>query len=425
MKNKTVCIISICLVSTIILFSMKPKKTRLLGLTMSEIYMLITKISTQLSKKTNYNPQIQHQKIPKTMCPRSLSDSIRSRLNLDMDHVFTMGEMRLFMSNRKNKYFIDSQVVRYDIHDYDTIVRGVIVPKFLDAIFDQTEYYSMYDIGSAVFNFYYPGLRQDFRDKMIEIMNIYTAMKNMSTYSEKVPGKLRIHIMFTNLKKNVKSSGVTGVIGTPQNINSGMKFGNVIIIWREEEILKVFIHEMIHMLKIDLSDISSHEKKAMLSVLPVSIETGSPTNPMEAFTEAKARFLYSIYLSNIRGTTVEYELKNQCIWTMKQCATILYLNGVKSIQKPFHLKQETYMYEYYVLCALYLYDLVSTADFGIYTNFMLKKESQLSKSNIAEILSTIDTTKFSRHIDDLIIEISKKPQKIYSLKMSINSVFQK
>jgi len=77
----------------------------------------------------------------------------------------------------------------------------------------------MYDIGSAVFKFYYPGLRQDFKDKMIEIMNIYTAMVNMAEYSEKVPSKLRIHIMFTNLKKSVKTSDIVGI---PQNINSGM-----------------------------------------------------------------------------------------------------------------------------------------------------------------------------------------------------------
>ena len=419
MKNKTVCIISICLLSTIIIFSIKPNKTRRLGLTMGEIYTVITKISTYLSKKKNYKPQIQHQKIPKTICPRSFSDSIKSKLNVDMDHVFTMGEMRSFMANGKNRDFINSQVVRYDVHDYDTIVQGVIVPEFLDAIFEQTEYYSQYDIGSAVFHFYYPGLRQDFKDKMVEIMDIYTAMANMSTYSTKVPRKLRIHIMFTNLKKNVKSGDV---IGIPQNINSGMKFGNVIIIWREEEVIKVFIHEMIHMLKIDLKGISLQEKNAMLSILPVSIESGSPTNPMEAFTEAKARFLYSIYLSNINGTTVEYELKNQYVWTMKQCATILYLNGVKSVSKKFHIKQKTYMYEYYVLCALYLHELVSTMDFGIYTNFMIKKENRLSKSNISKILSTIDTVKFSKHIDDLIADISNKPQKCYSLKMSINFV---
>jgi len=381
--------------------------------------MLVTKISIFISKKNKYTPRTQHEKIPKTMCPRSFSDSIRSKMNLDMDHIFTMREMRSFMNNGKNKYFIDSQILRYDVHDYDTIVQGVIVPTFLDAIFDQTEYYSMYDIGSAVFKFYYPGLRQDFKDKMIEIMNIYTAMVNMAEYSEKVPSKLRIHIMFTNLKKSVKTSDIVGI---PQNINSGMKFGNVIIIWREEEILKVFIHEMIHMLNIDLGGLSLKEKNKMISILPVEIGKGSPTNPMEAFTEAKARFLYSIYLSTINRTSIEYELKKQCRWSMKQCATVLYLNGVKSIRKTFKIKQETYMYEYYILCALYLHELVSTMDFGIYTNFMIEKEKQLSKSDISKLLSDIDTEKFSIIIDNLIVDISKNPQKCYSLKMSNNFV---
>jgi len=87
MKNKTICVISICLLSTIILLTIKPKKTRRLGLTMGEMYMLVTKISIFISKKNKYTPRTQHEKIPKTMCPRSFSDSIRSKMNLDMDHM--------------------------------------------------------------------------------------------------------------------------------------------------------------------------------------------------------------------------------------------------------------------------------------------------------------------------------------------------
>ena len=48
---------------------------------------------------------------------------------------------------------------------------------------------------------------------------------------------------------------------TSININSGLSYENNIIIYRKEELLKVLVHEMIHILDIDIKYENDNYKK--------------------------------------------------------------------------------------------------------------------------------------------------------------------
>ena len=54
------------------------------------------------------------------------------------------------------------------------------------------------------------------------------------------------------------------------NINSGLSYENNIIIYRKEELLKVLIHEMIHILDIDIKYENNNNKKKILNKLCIN-----------------------------------------------------------------------------------------------------------------------------------------------------------
>jgi hypothetical protein len=53
---------------------------------------------------------------------------------------------------------------------------------------------------------------------------------------------------------DVEKYATTDCIWNPDNINTGMTLGDQILIWRREEMVKVAIHELIHLYGFDLSD---------------------------------------------------------------------------------------------------------------------------------------------------------------------------
>ena len=110
---------------------------------------------------------------------------------------------------------------------------------------------------------------------------------------------------------------------TSININSGLSYNNNIIIYRKEELLKVLIHEMIHILDIDIKYENDDNKKIILNKLCVNSLLIN-----ESYVETWANIL-NIYLTLIENngvvTTKEYieSFIKEKKFSIKQCCKII------------------------------------------------------------------------------------------------------
>ena len=82
------------------------------------------------------------------------------------------------------------------------------------------------------------------------------------------------------------------------NVNSGLSYNNNIIIYRKEELLKVLLHEMIHILDIDVKYENNNHKKIILNKLCVNSLLIN-----ESYVETWANIL-NIYLTLIENNKI-------------------------------------------------------------------------------------------------------------------------
>ena len=99
-----------------------------------------------------------------------------------------------------------------------------------------------------------------------------------------------LHIYLTDYKKSVSRGSYT-----PEGVNSGSTDrNNSIIIWRKEDILKVLIHEVIHLLELD----NVEDSQEIIDHYNEKYGLGNKKlNVYEAYTEIWALLIHSYYLA--------------------------------------------------------------------------------------------------------------------------------
>ena len=99
-----------------------------------------------------------------------------------------------------------------------------------------------------------------------------------------------LHIYLTDYKKSVSRGSYT-----PEGVNSGSTDrNNTIIIWRKEDILKVLIHEIIHLLGFD----NVEDSQEIIDHYNEKYRLGNKKlNVYEAYTEIWALLIHSYYLA--------------------------------------------------------------------------------------------------------------------------------
>jgi len=339
----------------------------------SEIRDLLVFVHNCIPDRVGYKSIFHDQKIVKSVMPRKWSES-----------------------HPTNSYNEDSgDHHRFDVHLFKDIVKGVGFPIILDSIFDQMNYYSKYKVGYSIF-WIYSSVLVDSSPIVADIFKVYKMMLGLADPSLKNKEYVFHIFLVDNPKRYTTFSGE--LVGTPSTINSGRTIGNKVFIWRKEEICKVFIHEMIHLLKLDLGPYRTAVNHKFSNLLNVTFTSSSVYSLHEAFTETLTKILYASFLGAMRKTEFEYELELEVMWSLDQCARILHLNGVRNVLGNFTLEQKTFMYEYYVLHALFMWDAYTTEDYGRYLNFIHANSKKKSFSSISNILSQIDTSTYLAEI---------------------------
>jgi hypothetical protein len=139
------------------------------------------------------------------------------------------------------------------------------------------------------------------------------------------------------------------------NVNSGLSvLGQLIMIWRREDILKVLIHEIIHYLDMDLKN------NKQLNIFKSIGNINYPIIVNETITELQAQFLHSVYISVVNydgNIDTFYTIYNyEQIFSWYQFAKIMAFFNIKKFKSKElseKFNQSSNVFAYYILKSIF------------------------------------------------------------------------
>jgi hypothetical protein len=142
---------------------------------------------------------------------------------------------------------------------------------------------------------------------------VMTILRYMLQFPNKLTS-IQVDFAFTSIPKQLPRDGVIG----PSTLNTGYTIDNKIVVYREEEWLKVFIHECMHMF---LYDSELRNKTNLLYLLfPIHIQVN------ESYCEIWARILNCCVISVMNRTSLEHLLEKEQKHSSEQLVKILKYN---------------------------------------------------------------------------------------------------
>lgn len=160
---------------------------------------------------------------------------------------------------------------------------------------------------------------------------------------------IQIDFVFTTIPKKLPTHGMIG----PSTLNTGYTIGNQIVVYREEEWLKVFIHECMHLF---LYDSKLRDKPDLLySIFPVS----KYIHVNESYCEIWARILNCCIISVMNRRSLEQLLEKERKHSSEQLVKVLRymkLNYQQLMDKNTTYNEETNAFAYLVIPAILIQD---------------------------------------------------------------------
>jgi len=201
------------------------------------------------------------------------------------------------------------------------------------------------------------------------------------------------------------------------NVNSGLTSlypnNHYIMIWRDEELLKVYIHEIIHYLELDINMIKMNKIRNI-----ICIDDESNILPNEAFTDFYAIIIHSLFLSFYKNINYKDILNKEKTYIMNQAGVILSYYGFKSWMDfispkcKILIKQNTSIFSYYIL--------KSCLFFNFNKSIKLMNNKKLLENYFIDIL--LNDKNYILNINNIINNFYVKDDTV-SLKMSKYSFF--
>jgi len=205
------------------------------------------------------------------------------------------------------------------------------------------EYYS--DIRIPIHILFFTEIQNDCLDRFHIIMTI---LRYMLQFPNNLTS-IRIDFAFTDISKTLPHTGLIG----PSTLNTGYTIGNQIVVYREEEWLKVCIHECIHLFNYDIE--LRNKPKILYPLFPIS----KKIHVNESYCEIWARILNCCVISVMNNIKVEQLLKTEGNFAIEQMVKILNYMNLTYIQltNPDTIyKEKTNAFAYLVIPAILLHD---------------------------------------------------------------------
>jgi hypothetical protein len=172
-----------------------------------------------------------------------------------------------------------------------------------------------------------------YKDNVVKILTWLKIIKQLCPHSCN-NRNLKVCIYMTKLKKILPIN--KNIPFDEIHINTGYTMtcplaekDNEIVIYRKEEWFKVFIHETIHNMSLDFSDMSTQELEPIHSKILRIFKINSKVNLYEAYTECWARIIHSLFQAQGSLSQLNFILNKEQTFMNNQCSKILYFYGVK------------------------------------------------------------------------------------------------
>lgn len=285
-------------------------------------------------------------------------------------------------SNEKiiNKYFQYSKLIKQQSKNYELTPTTVSLEELtlnvkskyiIDSVFDQvTEMNFHYKLEFDNGVIYISSFEEIVRSKKLEVL-VQIANFFYNIVSPENKRKLFSYLYLTNLNRKINQL-IPHRFGVEQ-VNGGYtdKIQNKMVVWRKEDGLKVFIHEMIHFYRLDFYFINNFY--VTVNNLAENKICKNDDYVFEAFTDFFAINYYCVYLfllleDNDQIIDNFYLIfKKELDYVEKQAIKVLYYVDInKNI-----VDNETNLYCYYLL-KYYLYLIYRNKDFFSITKDQLK-----------------------------------------------------
>lgn len=261
-------------------------------------------------------------------------------------------------------------------------------------------------------NLYSDGKNND--DILLEnLINIFRFVYSLSKVNQKY---IVIDIYLVNQKKKISSN--TKILG-PNEINSGLcnRGGKTttVTLYREEELLKVFIHELIHCFEYE----NYHDTENIIKHYKNKYNISSDhINTMEAYTEIWANLINCFLISQKVGRD-KYNLFLILIalekeFTKFQAEKVIYLTGLDN-KKEIDINKKTNVLSYFII-RYELYERLNT--FLKFCN--RENDNYITIVNQNEWLTFLKKNKKIQKNNRRFNQLNKKSFIFTTMRMSLN-----
>jgi hypothetical protein len=222
--------------------------------------------------------------------------------------------------------------ISLDIHKYTC---PLSVKNHLHELTNSIQYITFIHHQKITISFFY----QHSKDKCRERFNHIVVA--LSLFKPDHP--VNIDILFSSVKKTLPSYGML----TEEHVNTGYSIRNNIVVYREEEWFKVFIHECFHNLNFDIILETGPWNEEISKVFPISTDIYL----RESYCEIWARILICIFTSAYHKLSLDRLLDEERKYSRHQVSKILNYIGLSysDLQKPSSYKEGTNVFAYYFL----------------------------------------------------------------------------
>ena len=259
------------------------------------------------------------------------------------------------------------------------------------------------------------------------ILSLYPSRIEKEYGNDIVP---TFYICPTNIKKEIKSDTV--ILG-PENVNSGLTYTEkgIVLLWRREELYKVLVHELIHLLHIDkniyMTNIVNNHVYQQFCILPsteinineiytesLAMMFDSALNICEKHPTINTNVSYNIFLNQIHDNRLHSLIQASKILHLYKYSSINQIikknikpqnrdnsqNG-KSIICKKNFEQNSNIFSYYILKSAFFYNM------DYFISFLVKdtvkhKFINYNLNDLIDIINRSITNDYIKEIDRLI-----------------------
>ena len=235
----------------------------------------------------------------------------------------------------------------------------------------------------------------------VELVNklVYFVRINSKTKNN---NKANIVLVLTKQKKYI-TYDIDNI--TPYNTNSGYSIsGEIILIWRTEEIYKVIIHELCHYYNID-NNVKTNIKLSKIFNIDDNVDS-----QIESYIETCATIFNSLIYSKTHNINFVYIINYEIKFSFYQVTKILNYYGAVSVSDMIDNKilnrQKTSVLSYYIIKLGMLLNINELFELWKLNNLNIKNNSE--EYNIFYINSINVLKKYNNIFENITIERKSK-----------------